>query len=250
MDSVGTPEPAESIFAKRQRQRRENYFEGHARAAYRFQESLEQSFSSTSTSSESSSTQADGRRDCTRHCTQALASLKAAFAAIGQHPAKVLQNRVASYPNPKKQKLAHQNITGIMRYYYRIKNQSFEQRCNFFCTAQNKWLRHNVLDAHGNFLFCEDYIVACLDVHTERLHKQRIIKRKQKQQPIVEMTKGEVSEKRLESYVLHGDDEDLLTFAVWWRTLDDDQEVEVQYPHERHGLAGRYRISSYRCVGE
>ena len=54
------------------------------------------------------------------------------------------------------------------------------------------------------------------------------------------MTKGEVCQKRLESYVLH-DDEAIQTFAAWWKTLADDETVEVQYPHERHGLAGRYR---------
>jgi len=103
-----------------------------------------------------------------------------------------------------------------------------------------------VLDAHGNFLFCEDCIVACLGVHTERLHKQRVIKQKQKQQPILEMTKREVCQKKLESHVLHEDD-DLLTFSVWWRTVADEEKVEVQFPHERHGLAGRYR-SICRCV--
>ena len=32
------------------------------------------------------------------------------------------------------------------------------------------------------------------------------------------------------------DDDELDTFALWW---DDDDIVEVQYPHHRHGLAGK-----------
>jgi len=113
--AVETFEHAESIFAKRKRQRLENYVEGRARAAYRFQESLEQSFSSP--------TRIVGGRDCKRHCTQALAGLKAAFTAISKHPAKVLQNRMASYPTPKKQKLAHQNFTGINKVLLQTQNQ-------------------------------------------------------------------------------------------------------------------------------
>lgn len=106
-------------------------------------------------------------------------------------------------------------------------------------TAQNQWLRQNVLDANGNFLFCQRCIIAHLGVHSQRLHKLREIKQKQKTQPIVVMTKSDVLEKTLESFVLNGGDEDLQTFAVWWKALPGDEEVEVQFPHERHGLAGR-----------
>ena len=41
--------------------------------------------------------------------------------------------------------------------------------------------------------------------------------------------------------------DELLTFAAWWKTLDDD-EVEVQFPHERHGLAGRLSNHSKQDV--
>ena len=104
-------------------------------------------------------------------------------------------------------------------------------------TAQNRWLRDNIMDCHGNYLFCLDCIVATLGVHTERLHKQRLIKQKQEHQPIVQMTKKEVIEKQLEDYVLH-EDESVHTFSAWWREIGEDDVVEVQYPHERHGLAG------------
>ena len=99
--------------------------------------------------------------------------------------------------------------------------------------AQNQWLRENTVDAHGNLLYCRDCLVACLGVHTSRIQRQRQIKQLQKEQPIVEMTKEEVEDSVLR------EDEEVLTFPAWWKTVDKDEVVEVQYPHERHGLAGR-----------
>ena len=94
------------------------------------------------------------------------------------------------------------------------------------------------MDGHGNYLFCLNCIVAALGVHTERLHKQRLIKQKQEYQPILHMTKSEVTQKRLVDHVLH-DDDSAHTFSAWWTELDDTEVVNVQFPHERHGLAGR-----------
>ena len=108
-----------------------------------------------------------------------------------------------------------------------------------FTKAQNQWLRQNIIDAHGNLLFYRDCPVTCLDVHTTRLQRQRLIKQKQKDEPIVEMTKDNVVEKRLENFVLHDLEDEMLTFDAWWKTVEGDEVVEVQYPHECHGLAGR-----------
>ena len=33
--------------------------------------------------------------------------------------------------------------------------------------------------------------------------------------------------------------ENMTAFDAWWKTVDDDEVLEVQYPHKRHGLAGR-----------
>ena len=97
-----------------------------------------------------------------------------------------------------------------------------------------------MVDVHGNLLFCRDCIVNCLDVHTTLIQRQRLVKQKQKQQPIVEMTKKQVLEQKLQEYVLYNIEEtEMLTFGAWWKTLDDDEVVEVQYPHEHHGLAGK-----------
>ena len=66
------------------------------------------------------------------------------------------------------------------------------------------------------------------------------MKQRQKEQPIVEMAKREVVEKNLVDHVLRDDDDDDdLTFARWWKLKQDDDMIEVQYPHDRHGLAGK-----------
>jgi hypothetical protein len=54
---------------------------------------------------------------------------------------------------------------------------------------------------------------------------------------VLQKTKKEVTENNLTSYVLN--DDETLTFGAWWKTLDDADVVDVQYPHERHGLAGK-----------
>jgi len=100
-------------------------------------------------------------------------------------------------------------------------------------TAQNQWLRQNVLDAHGNLLFCRNCITSILDVQSERLHKQRLIKQQLNQKPVVHMTKA-VTDERLQNYILHSDETQ--NFATWWKTVDDGDDVEVQFPHEHHGL--------------
>ena len=68
--------------------------------------------------------------------------------------------------------------------------------------------------------------MSCVFIHTTRITRQRVVKQKQKDQPIVELTKKEVAEKHLEDYVLHNDD-DMLTFGAWWKLVDDDEVVEV-----------------------
>ena len=79
--------------------------------------------------------------------------------------------------------------------------------------------------------------MASLDVHTTRIQRQRLIKQQQNLNPVVEMKKKTVIESKLTAHVVN--DDETLTFGSWWKTLDDDDLVEVQYPHEQHGLAGR-----------
>ena len=69
-------------------------------------------------------------------------------------------------------------------------------------TAQNQWLQQNVLDAHGNLLFCRDCFITTLDTHSKRLHKQCLIKQQLNRTPVVHMTKKLVTDERLHNYVL------------------------------------------------
>ena len=83
-------------------------------------------------------------------------------------------------------------------------------------------------------------IVSHLGIQSERLAQQRKIKVSQCQDPILKLTKEAVADQKLTGYVVYP------SFAVisssieeWWKGLGDDQEVEVKYAYERHGLAGK-----------
>ena len=56
---------------------------------------------------------------------------------------------------------------------------------------QNEWIRENVFDLMGNYLFCSPCIRKSLGVSPQRLCRQRAIKRKQLQEPLRNMTKAE-----------------------------------------------------------
>ena len=107
------PRTMVSIFAQKKRQRHDNFLAGSARSAHRLPLSLEQSIVADGTAS-SATGSSQQLPSCKRGCPQTLSTLKHAFDAVGLHPAKVQQKRIASYPVPKKQKLAHRNIRGIM----------------------------------------------------------------------------------------------------------------------------------------
>ena len=99
----------ESIYAQRKRQRQANFLNGQARSAHKLPQSLEDSFSTAQTNNGSTH---EPPSSCKRGCPQILSGLKAAFGAVGHHPAKSHHQRLASYPLPKKQKIAHRNING------------------------------------------------------------------------------------------------------------------------------------------
>ena len=48
----------------------------------------------------------------------------------------------------------------------------------------------------------------------------------------------EVTEKRLENVTLCPDDGEVHTLEMWWKSMDEDKDVEVKFSYERHGLAG------------
>ena len=54
----------------------------------------------------------------------------------------------------------------------------------------------------------------------------------------MQLPKREVEQRRLVDYALQ-DDECDLTFTQWWKPKGEDDIIEVQYPHQRHRLAGK-----------
>lgn len=102
---------------------------------------------------------------------------------------------------------------------------------------QNEWLRSNVFDSLGNYLYYAGCMRAALGVSKDRLAGQHNIKRQQLQQPTVTMPKSEVEEKRLGDYVLMPTSLEM-SFKRWW-SQDPSTLVEIRYPHERHGNAER-----------
>ena len=102
---------------------------------------------------------------------------------------------------------------------------------------QNEWIRNNIFDATGNYLFCCRCVHHGLGISFQRLSRQRKVKRKQFSEPLRSFTKSEVISKSLGKFVVMPESCDM-SFMAWWKLLDNSSIVTVQYPHERHGLAG------------
>ena len=67
---------------------------------------------------------------------------------------------------------------------------------------QNEWLRNNIFDAMGNYLFCNQCVHAAFGVSIKRLAHLRKQKKAQFQHPVKEMTKCAVEEGKLGQYVI------------------------------------------------
>ena len=78
---------------------------------------------------------------------------------------------------------------------------------------------------------------------SQRLSRQRKIKRKLFSKPIVEMTERSVVEEKVSSFVLVPDSVEV-AFKKWWYPLPDDHIMKVRYPHEKHGLTGKVSNSA------
>ena len=103
---------------------------------------------------------------------------------------------------------------------------------------QNEWLRNNIFDALGNYLFCSNCVHATLGVSFKRLARLRNVKKAQYQTPIKIMAKHEVEHAKLGKSVVMPNGCDL-SFVLWWKSLKADDQVPVRYPYEQHGLAGK-----------
>jgi len=114
---------------------------------------------------------------------------------------------------------------------------------------QNEWIRQNCFDSLGNYLYCAGCIRSALGISSDRLAKQRNIKRQQSQTPVVDMTKNEVEQKRLSDYVIMPGAVET-AFSKWWRNLESSFTIQVRIPHERHGNAGKVSNSAKTTLRE
>ena len=115
--------------------------------------------------------------------------------------------------------------------------------------AQNEWLRNNIFDPMGNYLFCAKCLKCAFRISPQCLARQRLTKRKQSMDPLEEMTKPDVQRQKLEGYVVMPDRVDIC-FTQWWKNLQSQATVNVRTPHERHGLAGQTSNSAKRDTCE
>lgn len=114
---------------------------------------------------------------------------------------------------------------------------------------QNDWIRENLFDPMGNYLFCCKCVCVALSISKQRLSRQRNIKRSNARDPVVDMTKEDVESQQLGDFVVMPTSVDM-SFLTWWRSVDVDDTVQVRYPHHRHGHAGKPSHSSKPKVRE
>ena len=63
------------------------------------------------------------------------------------------------------------------------------------------------------------------------------------------MCKKVVEKKRLVDCVLRNDNVEMTTFATWWKSVEEEDDIiGVQYPHNQHGLAGKVSNQSKQEV--
>ena len=90
----------------------------------------------------------------------------------------------------------------------------------------------------GNYLYCHTCIIKALHVSQQRLSRQRKVKCNHFQQTHCAYNKNNVDKEKLKSFVLMPEVVEI-SMSVWWAALPGDHIVNVRYPHEKHGLAGR-----------
>ena len=194
---------------ERREKQRINYLEGRARRPYRHTPFLKRSLTEETESSSSS---------CPSVCPQCSPILSRYATTFKEmvHQGTDLKKRKKVDPNPKRPDVIP---------YRDLKRQ-------------NDWLRSNVFDSMGNYLYCCAYICAALKISKQRLARQRSIRRQQSKNPIVEMTKEEVEEQSLGDYIIMPENE-WSSFKIWWRSVSPTSVVSVRFPHARHGNSGK-----------
>ena len=201
----------------RGQKRKRTYLKGHAHKPYRIARDIRRSLSDNGTSfSDPSQPNAStlGKLNLCNSCFPVLCKYAKMFKGLKRQGSELKRCKSVN-PNPKRPDFDH----------YRDLNK------------QNEWLRNNVFDTLGNYLFCSTCIHNALGVSYLRLSRQRKVKRSQFNEPIRSITKQEIIEKNVSQYVVMPEGSDV-SFLLWWKSLSSDCKVQVRYPYHRHGLAG------------
>lgn len=196
---------------ERRAKRKKHYMNGVARRPHNHTRLLQTSFEEER---EDSSSSASSPVACPQ-CSPILSRYSAMFKGL-VHQGTELKKRKKINPAPKR---SEDELT-----HYRD------------ITGQNEWLRANMFDSLGNYLYCYNCLISSFGISKERLTRQQKIKREEVQHPIVQMSKSDVEERRLGNYVIMPADIDT-SFKKWWKTLDPSVIVDLRYPHEKHGNA-------------
>ncbi len=198
------------VTRKQEREKqKKNFLDGRARGSHTHSSSLRRSLD------EATSSSADVSPGVCPQCYPVLSRYTTTFKEM-VHSGTELKKRKKVNPSPRR---SESDLT-----HYRD------------ITGQNEWIRANLFDSIGNYLYCYNCIRASLGVSKDRLSRQRSIKRQQSHEPIVEMTKSEVEEQRLGQFVVMPAVLEL-SFKKWWSTVQPSDTLNVRYPHQKHGNA-------------
>ena len=209
----------------RREAKKQRYLQGKSRKPYRVSKELQRSF-----------------EDSDSACNPSLSSSNSMACHIEQSQwnknvckscAPVLQKYAITFKGMKRQGSELKKRKRINPHLKKPETQQYRD-----LVRQNEWLRCNVFDAVGNYLFCCKCVHHALGVSYQRLSRQRSVKRKQCAEPLRSMTKSEVEDEDLSQYVVMPQGCEL-SFMAWWKLLEHSSTVTVQYPHERHGHAGK-----------
>ena len=92
---------------------------------------------------------------------------------------------------------------------------------------QNEWIRENLFDPMGNYLFCCSCIRASLKISKQRIAHPRAIKQQESQEPLRDMTKAEVEEQCLSAYVVMPAALEV-AFKEWWQALKSSDIITIR----------------------
>ena len=214
---------------ERKRRVKDNYLTGKSRKSYTHAPSLNSSLEEAGDNAEhpepGPGPGPSGAGVCSK-CRPVLSRYTPMFTGL-IHQGSELKKRKHLNPHPKRPLTVH---------YRDLKRQ-------------NDWIRENMFDPMGNYLYCCSCIRASLGVSRQRICRQRAVKRRQSEEPLREISKTEVEEQRVSEYVVMPASLDI-SFKEWWSSLEPSHMVAVRYPHERHGNAGRKSNSSKGTVME